>query len=943
MRRCDCPARFPAAVVHRYVQTSVEHFAFPCVVITTKNHRNKGDRLTCNLRRNVFVKIRTLVFGVGICLMIMMFGCLTESASAQVNDPIASKANHAKAEALIPQLEAAITERDDRTARELFDELKKLIPTDPRITFLRSRMAALPQPMIVDLGGGVTMEFMLIQPGSFIMGSEMSPNAKPPHKVTINQPFYMGRYEVTLAQWEKVMGKTWTWQGEKARNPNNPVEQVSWSDCRGFITNLNKKVLGLRCGLPTEAQWEYACRAGSSGDYFFGKGNLDKKGSLDKYAWYDLIDGAHPVGQKKPNPWGLYDMYGNVWEWCQDTYHDTYNGSPADGSAWMEGGEGWVLRGGSWASSSRLATSYSRCNGGGYRGNQFVGGKNNGNIDNYGFRCVVLSRDSSGLLEAQQVWSNKLIAVNQELLNRSAVTQFEAAKAKAVEAQAKATAGQTASAINLFKEAVTALREAEVVVKSLVEAQQAWSNKLIAVNQELLNRSAVTQFQAAQAKAVEAQAKSVAGQTASAASLFKEAVNTLTEAENFVEAQQFWFNRLTLANQELLNRYAVNQFQAARTKVVEAQAKATAGQTASAINLFKEAVTALTEAEAVVKSLVEVQQAWSNNLTAANQELLNRYAAAQFHAAKAKAVEAQAKTAAGQTARAVSLFKEAVTALTESEAVAGVGELKQRSRSDSNLKDIRQNNNSSTAETTWKLDLGDGVIMEFILIPPGSFVMGSEKTDNAKPVHKVTISQPFYMGKYEVTQEQWEKVMGDNTPRYRYRNPNGKCPIQPVSWLECQTFVAKLTEKTPRLKFSLPSEAQWEYACRAGSTNDYCYGQWDDKLKEYAWYNNNSGPHPVGEKKPNAWGLYDMHGNVSEWCQDVFRDTYRSAPMDGSVWTDPTQHPVGGRDRRVVRGGNCYSDPRELRAWSRHESAPEEIWPLSGFRCVMQLSGAPGQ
>ena len=118
---------------------------------------------------------------------------------------------------------------------------------------------------------------------------------------------------------------------------------------------------------------------------------------------------------------------------------------------------------------------------------------------------------------------------------------------------------------------------------------------------------------------------------------------------------------------------------------------------------------------------------------------------------------------------------------------------------------------------------------------------------------------------------------------------------------------------------------------------------WDDKLKEYAWYNTNSGPHPVGEKKPNAWGLYDMHGNVSEWCQDVFRDTYRSAPMDGSVWTDPTQHPVGGRDRRVVRGGNCYSDPRELRAWSRHESAPDEIWPLSGFRCVMQLSGAPGQ
>ncbi|MBM3860339.1 MAG: formylglycine-generating enzyme family protein [Verrucomicrobia bacterium] len=199
------------------------------------------------------------------------------------------------------------------------------------------------------------------------------------------------------------------------------------------------------------------------------------------------------------------------------------------------------------------------------------------------------------------------------------------------------------------------------------------------------------------------------------------------------------------------------------------------------------------------------------------------------------------------------------------------------------------------------IELGDGVKMEFILIPTGSFRMGSDKRPDTKPMHRVEFTKPFYMGKYEVTQEQWEKVMGNNPSRFK----DTKNPVDSVSWDDCQKFIAKLKEKMRGQTFRLPSEAEWEYACRAGSITDYCYGDKKDKLGDYAWFKDNSGQssHPVGQKKPNRWGLYDMHGNVSEWCQDAWHDTYKGAPTDGSAWIQ-----AGALDG-VHRGGHltCLS------------------------------------
>ena len=163
------------------------------------------------------------------------------------------------------------------------------------------------------------------------------------------------------------------------------------------------------------------------------------------------------------------------------------------------------------------------------------------------------------------------------------------------------------------------------------------------------------------------------------------------------------------------------------------------------------------------------------------------------------------------------------------------------------------------------------------------------------------ITKPFYLGKYLVTQEQWEAVMGNNPSNFK----GPKNPVEEVSWDDCQQFLDKLNDKIGPAEASsqLPSEAQWEYACRAGSTTRYCFGDDESGLGEYAWYDGNSGgkTHPVGEKKPNAWGLYDMHGNVWEWCQDWYDGGYYAkSPTD-----DPTGPATGSN--RVNRGGCWFS------------------------------------
>ena len=225
--------------------------------------------------------------------------------------------------------------------------------------------------------------------------------------------------------------------------------------------------------------------------------------------------------------------------------------------------------------------------------------------------------------------------------------------------------------------------------------------------------------------------------------------------------------------------------------------------------------------------------------------------------------------------------------------------------------------------------------MEFVYVKPASFMMGSPSSKQGRgsyeKQHRVTLTKGYYLQTTEVTQGQWRAIMGNNPSRFS--NCGDGCPVEKVSWNDVQAFISKLNRKEGTNRYRLPTEAEWEYAARAGSTSRFCFGDDEDRLSEYAWYVRNSGgkTHSVAQKKPNAWILYDMHGNVWEWCQDWYSD-YPS----GSV-TDPTGPSSGSS--RVYRGG-CWLNLAGLcRSANR-------LWYLPGYRSHrlgFRLALSPGQ
>ena len=214
---------------------------------------------------------------------------------------------------------------------------------------------------------------------------------------------------------------------------------------------------------------------------------------------------------------------------------------------------------------------------------------------------------------------------------------------------------------------------------------------------------------------------------------------------------------------------------------------------------------------------------------------------------------------------------------------------------------------------------------EMVVIPAGSFVMGSERNADENPPHTVYI-RSFLMGRTEVTQKQWLDVMGSNPSRFSGCGP--ECPVESVSWDDVQQFIAKLNQKTGQ-KYRLPSEAEWEYAARAGTTTHWSFGNNESKLGDYAWYSANSGrqTQEVGQKLPNTFGLYDMHGNVWEWTQDCWHQNYTGAPTDGSAWTTGCSG-----NYRVLRGGSWYIIPANLRSAFRLSNLPVIRYFIYGFR-----------
>ncbi len=235
----------------------------------------------------------------------------------------------------------------------------------------------------------------------------------------------------------------------------------------------------------------------------------------------------------------------------------------------------------------------------------------------------------------------------------------------------------------------------------------------------------------------------------------------------------------------------------------------------------------------------------------------------------------------------------------------------------------------TVSDNTISIPVKDGISIDMVRVEAGTFTMGAtpemkEPWDDEKPAHQVTLTNDYYIGKYEVTQALWQVVMGNNPSYFKGDN----LPVEQVSWNDCHEFISKLNSITGK-KFRLPTEAEWEYAARGGNKSrsyQYCGS---NNISDVAWYGNNSEnkTHAVGSKQANELGIYDMTGNVWEWCQDW------NGKYSGLSQTDPAGAARG--DFRVIRGGGWYNDARDCRSSSRDINTPGNRYDYLGLRLVL--------
>jgi serine/threonine protein kinase/formylglycine-generating enzyme required for sulfatase activity len=329
---------------------------------------------------------------------------------------------------------------------------------------------------------------------------------------------------------------------------------------------------------------------------------------------------------------------------------------------------------------------------------------------------------------------------------------------------------------------------------------------------------------------------------------------------------------------------------------------------------------------------------------AADQEVVHKYAKGEWVVAEQKLKEAEE---AQDPAEAVRLYTEAGREFNGIPLVAFERERKQKEETEA-LAAAAENQNDQNNANVYKppeitdikqVDLGNGMTLEMVWVQPGGFLMGSRGGAAARrgqgstippdetPPRPVKITRGFWMGRYEVTQAQWAQIMGNNPSRFKEDPSN---PVEQVSWNDCAMFIERLNQSAGEGVFRLPTEAEWEYACRAGSTASFHFGNDLSMLSDYAWHAGNSGAktQPVGGKRPNAWGIHDMHGNVAEWVQDFYDpEIYKS----GSV-TNPYGPDTGVF--RVRRGGAWSYHFSRLRSAVRDHELPDVGADVVGFRVV---------
>jgi len=824
-----------------------------------------------------------------------------------------------------------------------------------------AKALGVPVEQDIDLGKGVKLTMVLIPAGEFMMGED---DAKGYHRVRISRPFRLGKYEMTREQVKRVVAVPGGTELSK-----DPMTFSSWSEWQKFATLLEQKTGRRGFRMPTEAEWEFACRAGSASRFHFG----DSHKQLDDYAWWGGSAGklrTHPVGGKLPNPWGLHDMHGNVFEWCYDAFR-AYPTQPQADPRVSGGNSKRVVRGGCFRSSSVECRSGSRG-----AAEMFT------YCDRFGFRIaqsIELDRaaapkpavpapepkaDADGVEKPQADYaslSDKVWALFKE-------RKYDEA-GKIIEVLAEKPE------LKLAAERVQADREALGVLN------QFWGTVEKSMAKTLKGRFVIIAGAGGTITKIEKGTASIKTPDGKTVTRSLTQLNT-TQAATFSGLQEAADER----SSRLLGVFLLAEgAPASETR----KALANAGE-GSLIAVCRERLLAASKAEATADAAAReaaAKEAWSR-IESLAKGTLNYVAAKRLERALASFGKEHGRT------RFHAGLAKAIAELGDRIKKATAHEIYSAWPFSSAEAKRRQEETARTLGVPMELELDAGgrQILTLVLIPAGEFMMGSkvsainicrrwpwsgartEVHNREHPRHRVRLTAPFHIGVTEVTRGQFARFVGETTYRtsaekagkayafngtettyvkgVNWRRPGfdqgDDHPVTCVSWNDARAFCKWLSKKID-MTVNLPTEAQWEYACRAGSEGLWPWGDREGGAKGWAnirdedvnWVPRFSGVRdgytmstaPVGRFAANAFGLKDTIGNAQEWCLDRFSARYyRQAPSND---------PAGPRSGtgRVIRGGSWFDGPNYARASARTWQGDCYTGNEYGFRIVVDIAG----
>jgi formylglycine-generating enzyme required for sulfatase activity len=772
----------------------------------------------------------------------------------------------------------------------------------------------------VDLSSSVNLEMIWVEPGTFTMGSPVAEEGRIAeleyeHNVTLTQGFHLGKYEVTQAQYEAVM--TGNADGLSATpsyfsgNPNRPVEGVSWDDVQLFLTRFNSQQAsnipsGWAFVLPTEAQWEYACRAGTTTIYSWGN---DINPSRANYN--NNIGATVDVGQYLPNPWGFFDMHGNVREWTADWYRSNRR----------------FERGGSWGN------------------------------------------DRGGLRSARRGYSppsqrDRWVGFRLALTNGNA-TKTENDQGSVVDGNQTTTSPGSNGSNSPALESTTTRT---VDLSSSVNLEMIWVEPgTFTMGQEGYERvhevTLTKGFYFGKYELTNAQYEAVTGRSPIDANTTGRGNHPV--GVNWHEAENFCI-QLTALEREA-GRLPSGWMYVLPTEA-EWEYACRAGTTTTYYYGddfdYSMSWSRYSDNGRIPRDSLEVGQYPSNSwgfhdMYGNTHEWTADWYTYYLNGPVVDPVGPSTGTGrvyrGGSSGNSANYSRSSVriernptltyagfrVALKDINAT-GTGN-DEGSVVDGNQTTTSPGSNGSNSPalestTTRTVDLSSSVNLEMIWVEPGTFTMGQEGYEK---VHEVTLTKGFYFGKYELTNAQYEAVTG-RSPIDANTTGRGNHPVG-VNWHEAENFCGQLTaleRDAGRLPsgwmYVLPTEAEWEYACRAGTTTTYYYGDDFDYSMSWSRYSDN-GKIPrdsleVGQYPSNSWGFHDMYGNTLEWTADWY--TYY---LNGPV-VDPVGPSTG--TERVYRGGGSGNSANYSRSSVRWGRDPTTTY--AGLRIVLKEINANG-